>query len=169
MCNHLDISKTIIEEITHHVYPAIEMQFIQINAENNEALLEELMNKLQNEFRALVNCEKMMVFPSVLKIFNKEREVDQVLPNLIDLMQLTRNKEAKIAILITDLKHFLNQHAECENFRSVNSLIHLFEASFFPMKIKWNQMIDERSKTCACFQIYTSNTLNQIRNESREK
>lgn len=161
MCNHLDTSKMLIEEITHQVYPAIEMQFIQLFSEKNDSLLEELLNKLQNEFRSLINCEKMMVFPSILKVFNKERDEDGNLPNIADLMQLTRNKEAKMAILIADLKHFLTQYPSAEHDQQVKQLIATFEQSFFPMKIKWNQMIDERSKTCACFQLYTSNTLNK--------
>ncbi len=165
MCNHLDTSKLLIEEITHQVYPSVELQFIQIFADENDTLLETLLNKLHNEFRSLLTCEKTMVFPAILKVFNKEKIENGGLPSIADMMKLTRNKEAKMVLLVADLKTYLSRHSSELHHSEIQKLIVLFEKSFIPMKIKWNQMVDDRTKTCACFQLYTANILNPNKNE----
>lgn len=161
MCNHLETSKKFIEEITHQAYPLIELQFIQLFAEENDWFVEDLLSKLQNEFRSLITCEKTMVFPSILKVFNKEKSEDGSAPNVMEMMNITRNKESKMTLLIEELKTYLIMNAQVFQYNELKYLVQLFEQMFVPLKLKWNKMIDQRSESCACFKLYTLNTINQ--------
>lgn len=161
MCAHADNTIETIEELAQKLYPAIQEQFIFIsscndcinsNPDHPNAALYNLINELKNEFQSLVTYENKLVFPSVIKVFDKKEKNDgSPMPSIADLLKLTKSKELKILELVAEvqIEIFLLDLADKDT--AINKLIHFFQNDFVIGRNKWNSMIQARLNTCSCF------------------
>ncbi len=160
MCQHGDSTKSIIACLVQELYPAIQHQFILISSANDDEQivsdvsresLFELVNDLKNEFQSLTSYENRLVFPSVLKAFDRKLEhTDTGTANIAELQQLTLGKEQKIAQIISDLCHEINE-LPTGTASEIHRLVDLFNNDFTGQRMKWNKMIHDRLNNCACF------------------
>lgn len=159
MCNHADQTNEFIQHLLKNVYPCLDLKLQNaincdhlngISSEKKDYLLE-LMNNLRNDFSSLVTCEEKLVFPSVMKVFNAKTIKDVPLPNLIDLMQLTRSKEHKIMSHVNDLATLLETSTWVNTAIKQHALANAFLKEFVHEKYRWNKMIEDRLNSCNCF------------------
>jgi hypothetical protein len=161
MCEHYDNTNKTIKILVQKLYPSIQHQFILIgpcnecvstNPDNPNAILYHLLNKLKNEFQSLVTYEIKLVFPSVIKVFDKKgMDKNSPLPSIAELIQLTKSKEQKILQLVNKVDaEILMMDLTDINF-AINKLIRIFLNDFIIERNKWNKMIQERLNSCSCF------------------
>jgi len=161
MCAHADNTNETIELLVQKLYPAIQHQFILIsscndcvtsNPDNPNAALYNLLNELKNEFQSLITYENKLVFPSVIKVFDKKgANENSPTPSIADLLKLTKSKEQKIVQLATEVQAEISMMDLADKEATVNKLIHLFQNDFVSEKNKWNNMIQARLDSCSCF------------------
>lgn len=109
------------------------------------------MQQIKNDFSSLVTCEQKLVFPSVMKVFNAKTAKEVPMPNLFDMMQLTRSKEHKIMAHVNTLSNLLSTNTWNKGAIKQHDLVHAFSESFMKEKYKWNKMIEDRLNACSCF------------------
>ena len=168
MCQHGDLTKSLIEGLVQELYPAIQHQFIVVSSADNNLhaandprhqLVQELINDLKNEFQSLISYENKLVFPSVLRAFDKKTDhAPAATPNIAELQSLTAIKEQKIAHILDNLSSEIDRPPVAPD-NEIHKLIRLFTNDFTMERIKWNKMIRNRLNSCACF-IHT-NDLNK--------
>lgn len=159
MCGHADSAEKMIRTIVQDLYPAIEAQFLALDTDTDNVHFYVAMNTLKSEFFLLAAYENRLVFPSILKVFNSKQlsELPE-LPNINELLQLTRHKEQRLMQFVhTFSKEYMktgvkNQVAE--------KLIRLFDEDFLKTKSRWNGMVSGWIKECEYFQQTISSPLN---------
>ncbi|WP_439506275.1 hypothetical protein [Sediminibacterium sp.] len=159
MCKHADQTEELIKHLLENVYPCLELKlqnaincnFLKEYDEEQQAYLVELMQNLRNDFSSLVTCEQKLVFPSVMKVFNAKSSKELVLPNLFDLMQLTRSKEHKIMAHVHHLTSALDTNTFKNGAIKQHDLAESFSGTFIKEKFRWNKMIEDRLNSCSCF------------------
>lgn len=158
MCVHSSSASDVIEKISLKLYPFIASQFQELSGYNknnppcnNAAALFDAVQGLKNEFESLRNYETKLVFPSVQVVFNtKDDPHFKPSVNIDELMQLTHNKEQLIKEMVEELQ------AEAESLHlkkghPIHSIIYTFNQFFFDEKQKWNSMVADWNRSCACF------------------
>ncbi|MBH2004543.1 MAG: hypothetical protein I8H66_07630 [Sphingobacteriia bacterium] len=156
MCKHADQTKRIIDHLLSEVYPGlmskIKYALSCVYQESSDApdklVMIDLIGDLKNEFSSLITYEQKLVFPSVLKVFLTKKE-NETLPNLVDLLQLTKSKEHKIMHHVKRLMNMLEK--PMWNTTEQEILAKAFVNEFMLEKQLWYQMIDDRINTCGCF------------------
>lgn len=159
MCKHADQTEEFIHHLLEDVYPCLELKlqnsiqcvYLKEYEEEQTSYLVELMHLLQNEFTSLVTCEQKLVFPSVMKVFNAKAAKEVQIPNLFDLMQLTRSKEHKIMTHVHNLVSVLETNTFKNGAIKQHDLAHSFINNFVNEKYRWNKMIEDRLNSCSCF------------------
>lgn len=159
MCKHADQTEELIQHLLENVYPCLELKlqnaincvFLKEYQEEEKSYLVELMHNLHNDFSSLVTCEQKLVFPSVMKVFNAKAAKEVALPNLFDLMQLTRSKEHKIMTYVHNLSSVLETNAFKNGAIKQHDLADSFNTNFVKEKYRWNKMIEDRLNSCSCF------------------
>ena len=156
MCKHADQTKIIIDHLLEEVYPllglkikyALDCNNLQHSIAPEKQVMTELITDLKNEFNSLVTYEQKLVFPSVLKVFlaNKDNET---LPNLGDLLQLTKSKEHKLMHHARRLALMLEVPMWDTQAQAI--LAKAFLTDFTIEKLNWYKMIEDRTKSCSCF------------------
>ncbi len=156
MCKHADETKIMINHLLEEVYPllalkikyALECNHLQHSLAPEKQVMNDLMTDIKNEFQSLVTYEQKLVFPSVLKIFLATKEQD-IMPNLGDLLQLTKSKEHKLMHKIRRLALMLEDPQWDIEAQSI--LAKAFLTNFTTEKLNWYKMIENRTKSCSCF------------------
>lgn len=156
MCKHADQTKRIIDHLLSEVYPGlmskIKYALSCVYQESSDApdklVMIDLIGDLKNEFGSLITYEQKLVFPSVLKVFLTKKENER-LPNLVDLLQLTKSKEYKIMHHVKRLMNMLEKPMWDTTEQEI--LAKAFVNEFMLEKQLWYQMIDDRINTCGCF------------------
>ena len=156
MCKHADHTNEIIDHLKIDVYPllqstisnSIDCKFLKESNAPEKPIVIDLLVQIKNEFQSLITYEKKLVFPSVLKVF-KAKKSSTSLPNLNDLLQLTKSKEHKLIHHIAKLELAL-KHKKWDSVLQYN-LIHVFLENFVREKLLWNKMIQDRIESCGCF------------------
>lgn len=159
MCKHADQTAEFIAHLLDNVYPCLELkiqnaihcQFLTDYDAEATAYLKELMQQIKNDFSSLVTCEQKLVFPSVMKVFNAKSAKEVPMPNLFDLMQLTRSKEHKIMAQVNTLTSLLSTNTWNKVAIKQHDLANAFNDSFVKEKYQWNKMIEDRLNACSCF------------------
>lgn len=159
MCKHADQTAEFIAHLLDNVYPCLELKiqnaihcpFLNDYDAEATAYLKELMQQIKNDFSSLVTCEQKLVFPSVMKVFNAKSAKEVPMPNLFDLMQLTRSKEHKIMAQVNTLTSLLSTNTWNKVAIKQHDLANAFNDSFLKEKYKWNKMIEDRLNACSCF------------------
>lgn len=143
----------VIESLVHELYPAIQHQFILISSANDLSNTDnshyeriyELLNDLKAEFQSLTTYENRLVFPSVLKVFDRKEQGTQH-PNISALQQLTEGKEHRLLQLTDELSVEVEKSDLGKTPNSINELIRLFKNDFAEQKSKWNKIITNLQK-----------------------
>jgi len=156
MCNHADHTNKIIDHLKIEVYPllqsaissSIDCKFLKESSAPEKPIVMELLDQIENEFQSLITYEQKLVFPSVLKVF-KAKKSSTSLPNLSDLLQLTKSKEHKLIHHIAKLELAL-KHKKWDSVLQDN-LVYIFLEDFVHEKLLWNKMIQDRIESCGCF------------------
>lgn len=159
MCKHADQTEEFILHLLENVYPCLEIKlqnaihcvFLKDYEEDQKTNLLELMQDLRNDFSSLVTCEQKLVFPSVMKVFNAKAAKEVPIPNLFDLMQLTRSKEHKIMTHVHNLSSLLETSTFKNGAIKQHDLVNAFTSNFVKEKYRWNKMIEDRLNSCSCF------------------
>lgn len=159
MCKHADQTAEFIAHLLDNVYPCLELKiqnaihcsFLKDYDAEATTYLKELMQQIKNDFSSLVTCEQKLVFPSVMKVFNAKSAKEVPIPNLFDLMQLTRSKEHKIMAQVNTLTSLLSTNTWNKVAIKQHDLANAFNDSFVKEKYKWNKMIEDRLNACSCF------------------
>lgn len=159
MCKHADQTEEYIHHLLENVYPCLELKiqnainctYLKEIDNDQKAYLIELIQNLRNDFSSLVSCEQKLVFPSVMKIFNTKKSKEVPLPNLFDIMQLTRSKEHKIMSHVNSLTSLLETNSWKQLAIKQHDLADSFTVNFVKEKYRWNKMIEDRLNTCTCF------------------
>lgn len=86
-----------------------------------------------------------------MKVFNANSAKEVPIPNLFDLMQLTRSKEHKIMAQVNSLTSLLSTNTWNKAAIKQHDLANAFNESFVKEKYKWNKMIEDRLNACSCF------------------
>lgn len=160
MCKHIDQTEEFIRYLLENLYPCLELKlqnainctYLKNYDEENQSTLIELMKDLRNDFSSLVTCEEKLVFPSVMSVFIVKTAKDVLVPNLFDLMQLTRSKEHKIETNVNYLNSILATHTFKNGAIKQHDLAKSFSVDFVKDKYRWNKMIEDRLISCNCFQ-----------------
>lgn len=156
MCATITKYETKTQKLQRVIYPQItnlldELKcYIDIhnyeNLENNIVLL-------QTEFNSLVHVENKLVFPAVLSIFNDNFDF-KYFPNIPEIIHLTSTKEAKIKIYLSNIETIVAidiTQPKNDFEKDIAKLIHLFKNVYFPVKQRWNsllQMLTPESVQC---------------------
>lgn len=159
MCKHADQTAEFIAHLLDNVYPCLELKiqnaihcpYLKEFDLEATSYLQELMQQIKNDFSSLVTCEQKLVFPSVMKVFNANSAKEVPIPNLFDLMQLTRSKEHKIMAQVNSLTSLLSTNTWNKAAIKQHDLANAFNESFVKEKYKWNKMIEDRLNACSCF------------------
>src|SRR5574343_450602 len=159
MCKHADQTAEFIAHLLDNVYPCLELKiqnaihcpFLKDYDAEATAYLKDLMQQIKNDFSSLVTCEQKLVFPSVMTVFNAKTAKEVPMPNLFDMMQLTRSKEHKIMAHVNTLSNLLSANTGKKGAIKQHDLAHAFSESFMKEKYKWNKMIEDRLNACSCF------------------
>lgn len=159
MCKHADQTEEYIYHLLENVYPCLELKiqnaincsYLKVIKNEQKEYLLELMQSLRIDFNSLVSCEEKLVFPSVMKIFNAKTSKEVPMPNLLDLMQLTRSKEHKIMIHVNSLTDLLKMNSWEHLGIKQQDLAESFTMNFVKEKYRWNKMIEDRLNACTCF------------------
>ena len=159
MCKHADQTEEFIHHLLENVYPCLELKlqnaihcvYLKEYDEEHKDYLLELMQNLRNDFSSLVTCDQKLVFPSVMKVFNAKSAKEIPLPNLFDLMQLTRSKEHKIMSHVHNLTSLLDTNTFKNGAIKQHDLADSFNTNFVKEKYRWNKMIEDRLNSCSCF------------------
>jgi hypothetical protein len=149
MRKHADHTELIINHLLTEVYPILECKIelaihcskLAYSKEPAKFLVNDLLIKIKNEFHSLITYEQKLVFPSVLKVFNAKKNQIAV-PNLSDLLQLTRSKEEKINHYVLKISILISNHLW--QTQKQEDLVHAFTESFTAEKTAWNKMIQDR-------------------------
>lgn len=156
MCKHADHTKEIIDHLLEEVYPLLELKIkyaldctnLQHSSAPEKQVMTDLITDLKNEFHSLVTYEQKLVFPSVLKVFLAKKE-NENLPNLGDLLQLTKSKEHKLNHRAKRLALMLE--VPMWDTQAQNILANAFLTDFATEKLNWYKMIEDRTNSCSCF------------------
>lgn len=156
MCKHADHTNEIIDHLNCNVYPLLQSsisnsifcKFLNESNAKEKAIVLDLLALIQNEFQSLITYEQKLVFPSVLKVF-LAKKTNETLPNLIDLLQLTKSKENKLMHHINKLGLVLKNKSWDSKLQ--DNLIKSFLEYFANEKMQWNKMIQDRIESCGCF------------------
>ncbi len=156
MCKHAENTKQIIDHIMVDVYPLLNNKIADALTYLETAkatppdlhVLINLINEVKNELTSLITYEQKLVFPSVLKVFHSE-SVNTPMPNLADLLQLTRSKEHKLMHHIKKIALMLQK--PLWDAKSQQLLVAAFVTAFVEEKAAWYKMIDDRLNSCSCF------------------
>ncbi len=181
MCKHADNTKEIIDHLIKDVYPLLNQEIdkaahctnLELSNVPEKEMVKDLLIHLKNEFHSLATYEEKLVFPSVLKVFNAKKE-QTVLPNLVDLLRLTRSKEHKINDYVKKINILISNHLWETELQ--DHLVEMFSNNFFKEKAVWNNMIEDRVASCGCFKknyfemarLYEHNSLSSIRNNPKK-
>lgn len=165
-CNHFEDTSNHIEKIVREIYPAIQYRLVLIGSYSNfnnqrcedpfVAELSALANELKSIFFALASYETKLVFPSVLKYFDKNRALaNEQLPDINELISLTRSKEKQLLKLCDEINIRLHKTAPADfpQKANLNAVVCFFLSDFKTAKAKWNEMLKDRLLNCACFQV----------------
>jgi hypothetical protein len=162
MCLHAQSANDLIQLLMKVVYPSVQYHFLVVVWKGNflpeekSNSTESLLSDLKSEFNSLFTYETKLVFPAVLRAFDKNtKSTANSNPDIYELLDLTQKKEKRIQNLVAQLKS--NLLAETENKNSLKQLVETFDNEFFPAKNDWNNMIMQRLSTCACFMKATGN------------
>lgn len=182
MCKHADHTEEIINHLIKDVYPVLDLRIDDAlhcsNLESSKVpekdLVHNLLFNLKDEFHSLATYEQKLVFPSVLKVFHAKK-AKTTLPNLGDLLQLTRRKEDKINHYVLKINALIANHLW--KTEKQEKLVNEFTKSFAAEKMLWNKMIQDRITSCECFKknyfdmarLYESNELNSLSGSSKSK
>lgn len=146
MYSHAQTTKDLIQLLMKVIYPSIRYQFLMViwkgdfMQEDKTSGSEDVLNNLSSEFNSLFTYETKLVFPVVLRVFDKES--DSLLnteANVHELIELTQKKEKRIRQLLSDLKDSLA--ADAKRSQPIDLLIETFEKEFFPVKENWNNIL----------------------------
>ncbi|MCS6818974.1 MAG: hypothetical protein RMJ53_00710 [Chitinophagales bacterium] len=156
MCLHAQSANDLIQFLMKVVYPSVQYHFLEVVWKGNflpeekSNGVDHILSDLKSEFNSLYTYETKLVFPAVLRTFDKNIQYRVTnTPDIYELVDLTRRKENRMRTLIDELKkHVL---PESEKNQSIEKLIDSFETEFFPAKEDWNDMINNRLSTCSCF------------------
>lgn len=175
MCKHADHTKEIIDHLLKDVYPLLNQEInnaeqctnLELSKVPEKEMIKDLLINLKNEFHSLATYEEKLVFPSVLKVFSAKKE-QTALPNLVDLLKLTRSKEHKINHYIKKIEALVSNHLWETNRQ--DNLVEVFKNNFIKEKAVWNKMIEDRVASCGCFKksyfemarFYEHNSLNPV-------
>ncbi len=141
-----------IKNLIHELYPSIQYQFVLITSENDLAntdngankKMNELLNGLKNEFQSLTSYENKLVFPSVLKKFETNKQSDNTQQiNIADLQQLTIGKEHRLMQMSDKLSSEIKKSKQSKKDSSIIKLTQIFKNDFAVQKSKWNQIISK--------------------------
>lgn len=151
MCGHSDSAEKMIQQIIQKLYPAIDEQFSLITADSENTQIYTALSALKTEFQLLYAYESRLVFPSILKVFNTKHLTElPELPNINELLQLTRHKEQRLLQLVhTFSKEYAKTGAKD---LAAEQLILLFDEDFILVKSQWNAIVSGWLKECSCFQ-----------------
>lgn len=156
MCKHAENTKQIIDHILIDVYPQLNnkiadalacLETVQVSSPDLHVMFN-LINEVKNELTSLLTYEQKLVFPSVLKVF-LSKSVNTPMPNLADLLQLTRSKEHKLMHHIKKIALMLQK--PLWEVKAQQILVDAFFTDFVEEKAAWYKMIDERLNSCNCF------------------
>lgn len=159
MCKHADQTAEFIQHLLENVYPCLDLKihnaisctYLNDYHQDQRAHLVDLMHVIRNDFNSLVTCEQKLVFPSVMKVFGAKTASEAPIPNLFDLMQLTRSKEHKIMSHVQQLVSLLETNIWKHGAIKQHDLAESFTNSFLKEKNRWNKMIEDRLNSCSCF------------------
>ncbi|HEY0297710.1 MAG TPA: hypothetical protein VGB84_00680 [Arachidicoccus sp.] len=163
MCNSYEQTQRIIQSITQQLYPSIQYQFVLISRYSDFSngladsefpeMLWSLVNELDGTFQSLYAYETKMVFPSVLKYFDKDATASRRrLPDIAELLQITNTKEVRLSILARELDMQLRTiNDESEQTEILKNIARLFLFDFEEMKSQWNISVNDKLVNCTCF------------------
>ena len=156
MCEHANQTNEFMNHLTLELYPALGQKihnalncsFMQGSETPEKQVMADLISDIKNEFHSLITYEKKLVFPSVLKVCEEKKE-NEKLPNLLDLLQLTRSKEHKLMHHVRRLIILLE--VPLWNTREQEELARAFSHDFAAKKLEWYKLIEELVNTCDVF------------------
>jgi len=156
MCKHAENTKQMIDHLLVNVYPQLNIKITDALTclETAQAfspdlhVMFNLINEVKNELTSLITYEQKLVFPSVLKVFHSE-SVNTTMPNLADLLQLTRSKEHKLMHHIKKIALMLQK--PLWDAKAQQIMVTAFVTDFVEEKAAWYRMIDDRLNSCSCF------------------
>ncbi len=156
MCKHADHTNEIIDHLNNDVYHLLQLSinnsiscdFLKESNAPEKPIVIDLLALIKNEFQSLITYEQKLVFPSVLKVFLAKKSSES-LPNLSDLLQLTKSKEHKLMHHIDKLALVLKNKSW--NTALQDNLVKSFLDNFVNEKMQWNKMIQDRVESCGCF------------------
>jgi hypothetical protein len=156
MCLHAQSANDLIQLLMKVVYPSVQYHFLVVVWKGNFLPeekcngTEHILSDLKTEFNSLFTYETKLVFPAILRTFDKNINGNfHSSPDIYELLELTQKKEKRIQNLIRQLK--MQIEIDQINQESLKQLIECFEKDFFPVKADWNDLITQRLATCACF------------------
>lgn len=158
MCQHADHTQERIQHLQDNVYPCL---LIKLNNASNCAYLQalpdaqkspllEAIAALRQEFQSLITYEAKLVFPAVMKVFEAKKG-EKGLPNLADLIQLTRSKEQKMKAHLQRIEGLLQSQIWANGGYKQKALVETFQHEFSTEKTLWNSMVEDRLTNCRCF------------------
>jgi 3'-phosphoadenosine 5'-phosphosulfate sulfotransferase len=161
MCATSSTLKTEIQQMLAGLYSTIQFQFIAVDAsfvfdENEKEKNNQLFGvfiQLRNEFQSLEMYESKLVFPSVIKIFEQKKSIkNKTVPNILELLELTKSKENKLFQLVENLELELKTSDESFDKMEIEKLISIFKTNFFQQKNDWKKLVEDKLNGCACLQ-----------------
>lgn len=155
MCLHAQNANEFIQLLMKVIYPSVQYRFLvavwkgNFLPEEKSNCTENILSDLKSEFNSLYTYETKLVFPAVLRAFDKNiHKTKNNNPDIYELLELTQKKEKRIQNLTEQLK--ANLPNENENKQSLMQLVETFENEFLPAKTEWNNMMMERLSSCTC-------------------
>ncbi|MEY4875714.1 MAG: hypothetical protein RL708_863 [Bacteroidota bacterium] len=161
MCATSSTLKTEIQQMLAGLYSTIQFQFIVVDAsfvfnENGNEKNNQLFGafiQLRNEFQSLEMYESKLVFPSVIKIFEQKKlDKNKTVPNILELLELTKSKENKLFQLIENIELGLKTSDENFDKNEIEKLISIFKTDFFQQKNDWKKLVEDKLNGCKCLQ-----------------
>lgn len=165
-CDHLEATSRHIQKIVQEIYPELQYRLVLIGSYSNFAtaasddpFISELLvlaNELKSVFHTLATYETKLVFPSVLKYFNKNgAEINGQLPDIAELLSMTKSKEKQLLKLCDEINLRLKKTdtAGFPQKENIALTVSFFQNDFKKTKAQWNEMLKDRMNNCACFRV----------------
>ncbi|TAD87151.1 MAG: hypothetical protein EAY75_06415 [Bacteroidetes bacterium] len=158
MCKHADNTQQIIDSLNIELYPRLQQQLDTVlrslpHVEGPYQLaIAEVFADFRQTFLSLAGYENRLVFPSVLRVFNHKKEPKGTpMPNVAELQNLTKLKAQKLLVHAVQLERYADAMEHSEATEALQLLCHTVLTDFVQRRQDWNNMIDERMRSCNCF------------------
>ena len=161
MCKHAENTADLINTFLEDLYPELTNEIYFVNqallvdgGKHYSQQIHEIFAGIKNEFNSLKAYEIKLVFPAVLKAFDKKksnRHNEDKSPNIAELQKLTNVKVQRLLALTDELNKIVSESNYAKKHQEFERINSIFNVRFFECRKRWNAMLDERLQTCACF------------------